>query len=120
MKPCVVWATESTEQTQNPRHDPHRQIHMNTKLPSIRLRLAHSLLIWAVIWGVAVSLAVWLAVQQEVDELLDDTPEVFVVRKAPPPVDALSEEEAAAEKAALEAIPAAVEQTINAPADGTK
>ncbi len=46
---------------------------MNTKLPSIRLRLAHSLLIWAVIWGVAVSLAVWLAVQQEVDELLDDT-----------------------------------------------
>jgi signal transduction histidine kinase len=46
---------------------------MHTKLPSIRLRLAHALLIWAVIWGVAVSLAVWLAVQQEVDELLDDT-----------------------------------------------
>jgi signal transduction histidine kinase len=46
---------------------------MHLKLPSIRLRLAHALLIWAVIWGVAVSLAVWLAVQQEVDELLDDT-----------------------------------------------
>lgn len=54
------------------------------------------------------------------NELLEDTPEVFVVRKAPPPVDALSEEEAAVEKAALEALPAAVEQTVNAPADGTK
>jgi uncharacterized protein (TIGR02246 family) len=54
------------------------------------------------------------------NEVLEDTPEVLVVRKAPPPVDALSEEEAAIEKAALEAVPAAVEQTVNAPADGTK
>jgi signal transduction histidine kinase len=46
---------------------------MNPKLPSIRLRLARSLLVWAVIWGLAVAVAVWLAVQQEVDELLDDT-----------------------------------------------
>ena len=54
------------------------------------------------------------------NEVLEDTPEVLVVRKAPPPVDVLSEEEAAIEKAALEAVPAAVEQTVNAPADGTK
>jgi len=54
------------------------------------------------------------------NEVLEDTPEVLVVRKAPPPVDALSEEEAAIEKAALEAVPVAVEQTVNAPADGTK
>ena len=46
---------------------------MKPKLPSIRLRLAHALLLWSVIGSVAVALAVWLAVQQEVDELLDDT-----------------------------------------------
>jgi signal transduction histidine kinase len=46
---------------------------MNVKIPSIRLRLANALLVWAIVWGAAVTLALWLAVHQEVDELLDDT-----------------------------------------------
>jgi hypothetical protein len=56
------------------------------------------------------------------NEVLEDTPEVFVVRKAPAPVDALSEEEAAAERAALEDVrlPPAQETTVDAQADGNK
>ncbi|GAA4415576.1 sensor histidine kinase [Quisquiliibacterium transsilvanicum] len=41
--------------------------------PSIRSRLATSLLVWALLWGAAVGLAVWHSATQEVDELLDDT-----------------------------------------------
>lgn len=41
--------------------------------PSIRARLATSLLAWAVLWGAAVGLAVWHSATEEVDELLDDT-----------------------------------------------
>lgn len=46
---------------------------MKSPLPSIRQRLARSLLAWTLVWSLAVTLAVWLAVQHEVDELLDDT-----------------------------------------------
>jgi len=41
--------------------------------PSIRSRLAWSLVAWAVAWGLAVGAAVWLVAKNEVEELLDDT-----------------------------------------------
>lgn len=41
-------------------------------LPSIRGRLARSLLGWSLVWSLAVTAAVWLAVRHEVEELLDD------------------------------------------------
>lgn len=43
------------------------------RAPSIRTRLAASLLIWALLWGVGVALAVGYAAQGEVDELLDES-----------------------------------------------
>ena len=43
------------------------------KLPSIRLRLANALLLWAVLWGAGVAVAVGYAAQGEVDELLDES-----------------------------------------------
>lgn len=42
-------------------------------VPSIQLRLANALLLWAVLWGVGVALAVGYAAQREVDELLDES-----------------------------------------------
>jgi two-component system OmpR family sensor kinase len=42
-------------------------------LPSIRRRLAQSLVGISLAWGLAVSAVVWLSVQHEVDELLDST-----------------------------------------------
>ena len=44
-----------------------------TKAPSIRVRLANALLLWAVLWGVGVAVAVGYAAQGEVDELLDES-----------------------------------------------
>ena len=44
-----------------------------TKAPSIRVRLANALLLWAVVWGVGVAVAVGYAAQGEVDELLDES-----------------------------------------------
>lgn len=41
--------------------------------PSIRSRLARTLLAWSIFWSLAVSAAVGLAVRHEVGELLDDT-----------------------------------------------
>jgi len=41
-------------------------------VPSIRSRLGHALVAWALLWGIAVAAAVWLAAAGEVDELLDD------------------------------------------------
>jgi signal transduction histidine kinase len=43
------------------------------RLPSIRSRLARSLMLWVVAWGLGVALAVGLAAQHEVDELLDES-----------------------------------------------
>jgi signal transduction histidine kinase len=43
------------------------------KLPSIRRRLARSLVVWFLLSGFFVATAVWLAARHEVDELLDDT-----------------------------------------------
>ncbi len=43
------------------------------KLPSIRRRLARSLVVWFLLSGFFVASAVWLAARHEVDELLDDT-----------------------------------------------
>jgi two-component system OmpR family sensor kinase len=42
-------------------------------LPSIRRRLAQSLIGISLAWGLAVSAVVWLSVRHEVDELLDST-----------------------------------------------
>jgi two-component system OmpR family sensor kinase len=42
-------------------------------LPSIRRRLAQSLIGISLAWGLAVSVVVWLSVRHEVDELLDST-----------------------------------------------
>ena len=44
-----------------------------TEAPSIRVRLANALLLWAVVWGVGVAVAVGYAAQGEVDELLDES-----------------------------------------------
>lgn len=44
-----------------------------TKAPSIRVRLANALLLWAVLWGLGVAVAVGYAAQGEVDELLDES-----------------------------------------------
>ena len=41
--------------------------------PSIRTRLANSLLLWALMWGLGVAVAVGYAAQVEVDELLDES-----------------------------------------------
>lgn len=43
------------------------------KLPSIRRRLARSLVVWFLLSGFFVASAVWLAARREADELLDDT-----------------------------------------------
>lgn len=43
------------------------------KVPSIRVRLANALLVWAMLWGVGVAVAVGYAAQGEVDELLDES-----------------------------------------------
>lgn len=44
-----------------------------TKTPSIRVRLANALLLWALLWGLGVAVAVGYAAQVEVDELLDES-----------------------------------------------
>lgn len=41
--------------------------------PSIRGRLARSLVLWSVLWCAALGAAVWLIVRDEVDQLLDDS-----------------------------------------------
>ena len=43
------------------------------KVPSIRVRLAHALLLWSVLWGGGIAVAVGYAAQGEVDELLDES-----------------------------------------------
>lgn len=43
------------------------------RAPSIRVRLANALLLWAVVWGLGVAVAVGYAAQGEVDELLDES-----------------------------------------------
>ncbi|MBL8331218.1 MAG: sensor histidine kinase N-terminal domain-containing protein [Rubrivivax sp.] len=43
------------------------------RTPSIRDRLARSLLGWSVLWALAVGMAAWLAATHELDELLDET-----------------------------------------------
>ena len=42
-------------------------------VPSIRVRLANALLLWALLWGLGVALAVGYAAHVEVDELLDES-----------------------------------------------
>ncbi len=42
-------------------------------LPSIRSRLARSLVLWSLLSGLLLASAVWLAARHEVNELLDDT-----------------------------------------------
>lgn len=44
-----------------------------TALPSIRRRLLHALVLWALLWCAALALAVWLAVREEVHELMNDS-----------------------------------------------
>lgn len=44
-----------------------------TRLPSIRRRVARTLLGWSLLAALAIALAVAMAVREEVDELLDDT-----------------------------------------------
>jgi len=56
---------------------------MNVKtMPSIRVRLANALLLWAVLWGVGVAVAVGYAAQREVDELLDESQQATAVMLA--------------------------------------
>lgn len=43
------------------------------RAPSIRVRLANALLLWALLWGLGVALAVGYAAHVEVDELLDES-----------------------------------------------
>lgn len=43
------------------------------RAPSIRVRLANALLVWALLWGLGVALAVGYAAHVEVDELLDES-----------------------------------------------